>query len=92
MLIQALEEQGNGRVLVVDGGGSLRCALLGDNIAEMAHKNGWSVRHSLISSTCSISDRYLGQCSRPAAVPDALAAGCRGLAALGNSTGNVLCS
>ena len=41
--LQALEEQGQGRVLVVDGGGSLRCALLGDNIAEMAHKNGWSV-------------------------------------------------
>lgn len=30
-------------MLVVDGGGSLRCALLGDNIAEMAYKNGWSV-------------------------------------------------
>jgi hypothetical protein len=30
-------------VLVVDGGASHRCALLGDNIAEMAHKNGWSV-------------------------------------------------
>lgn len=29
-------------MLVVDGGGSKRCALLGDNIAEMAHKNGWS--------------------------------------------------
>lgn len=37
----ALEEQGAGRVLVVDGGASKRCALLGDNIAEMAHKNGW---------------------------------------------------
>lgn len=42
-LPQALEEPGQGRVLVVDGGGSKRCALLGDNIAEMAHKNGWSV-------------------------------------------------
>ena len=41
---QALEEPGQGRVLVVDGGGSLRCALLGDNIAEMAVRNGWSVR------------------------------------------------
>jgi regulator of RNase E activity RraA len=40
---QAFEQPGNGRVLVVDGGGSKRCALLGDNIAEMAHKNGWSV-------------------------------------------------
>eukprot|EP00878_Enallax_costatus_P041314 GHUV01047994.1.p2 GENE.GHUV01047994.1~~GHUV01047994.1.p2 ORF type:complete len:110 (-),score=29.85 GHUV01047994.1:373-675(-) len=40
---QAFEQPGNGRVLVVDGGGSKRCALLGDNIAEMAYKNGWSV-------------------------------------------------
>eukprot|EP00877_Chromochloris_zofingiensis_P004459 jgi/Chrzof1/14013/Cz08g21040.t1 len=39
---KAFEEPGKGRVLVVDGGGSKRCALLGDNIAEMAHKNGWS--------------------------------------------------
>lgn len=41
--LQAFEQPGNGRVLVVDGGGSKRCALLGDNIAEMAYKNGWSV-------------------------------------------------
>ncbi|XXY52997.1 ribonuclease E activity regulator RraA [Sorangium sp. So ce269] len=37
-----LEEPGEGRVLVVDGGGSLRCALLGDNLADMAHRNGWA--------------------------------------------------
>ena len=41
---QALMENGNGRVLVVDGGGSKRCALLGDVLADAAHKNGWSVR------------------------------------------------
>lgn len=29
-------------MLVVDGGGSKRCALLGDNIAAMAVKHGWS--------------------------------------------------
>jgi regulator of ribonuclease activity A len=28
-------------VLVVDGGGSLRCGLLGDNLAIKAEKNGW---------------------------------------------------
>jgi regulator of RNase E activity RraA len=44
---QAFEQPGKGRVLVVDGGGSKRCALLGDNIAEMAHKNGWSVSRDL---------------------------------------------
>lgn len=33
---------GQGRVMVVDGGGSLRRALLGDQIAAHAVKNGWS--------------------------------------------------
>jgi regulator of ribonuclease activity A len=35
------KENGKGKVLVVDGGGSLRCALLGDLIAEAAIKNEW---------------------------------------------------
>lgn len=35
------DDNGNGKVLVVDGGGSMRCALLGDMIAESAVKNGW---------------------------------------------------
>jgi regulator of ribonuclease activity A len=39
---QALEEQGEGRVLVVDGGGSMRCALLGDQLAALGRKNGWA--------------------------------------------------
>ena len=38
---EALGEPGNGRVLVVDGGASLRCALLGDEIAAMGSRNGW---------------------------------------------------
>eukprot|EP00887_Chlorella_sp_A99_P003290 scaffold9.g3290.t1 len=38
---KALEEPGLGRVLVVDGGGSKRCALLGDNLAANAVENGW---------------------------------------------------
>lgn len=38
----ALEEPGTGRVLVVDGGGSRRCALVGDRLAELAHANGWA--------------------------------------------------
>ncbi|GAB1257415.1 ribonuclease E activity regulator RraA [Aurantivibrio plasticivorans] len=33
---------GDGQVMVVDGGGSLRKALLGDMIAEEAVKNGWA--------------------------------------------------
>lgn len=33
---------GEGRVMVVDGGGSMRNALLGDMLAEAAAKNGWA--------------------------------------------------
>jgi regulator of ribonuclease activity A len=38
----AAGEPGAGRVLVVDGGGSPRCALLGDDIATLARDNGWA--------------------------------------------------
>lgn len=38
----ALETPGEGHVLVVDGGGSLRCALVGGNLGVLAEKNGWS--------------------------------------------------
>ncbi|MFP4130104.1 MAG: ribonuclease E activity regulator RraA [Halorhodospira sp.] len=38
----ALSEQGDGGVLVVDGGGSMRCALLGDRLAALGRDNGWS--------------------------------------------------
>lgn len=37
----ALEKKGNGRVLVVDGGGSLGCALVGDMLAKLGQDNGW---------------------------------------------------
>ncbi|NTV62993.1 MAG: ribonuclease E activity regulator RraA [Oscillochloris sp.] len=37
-----LEEPGAGRVLVVDGGGSLRCALVGGQIGALAARNGWA--------------------------------------------------
>jgi regulator of ribonuclease activity A len=42
LLRARVSEAGDGRVLVVDGGGSFACALLGDNIAEIAVSNGWS--------------------------------------------------
>lgn len=38
----ALGEPGAGRVLVVDGGGSRRCAMLGDQLAHLGQSNGWS--------------------------------------------------
>ncbi|MBB5783628.1 ribonuclease E activity regulator RraA [Nonomuraea jabiensis] len=42
LLKSVLSEPGEGRVLVVDGGGSLRAALMGDVIAGMAVANGWA--------------------------------------------------
>ena len=38
----AVREEGDGSVLVVDGGGSSRCALLGDNLAAIAASNSWA--------------------------------------------------
>ena len=37
-----LGEDGHGHVLVVDGGGSLRRSLLGDQLAALAIENGWA--------------------------------------------------
>ena len=39
---ELVKTAGNGRVLVVDGGGSPRRSLLGDNLAAAAVENGWS--------------------------------------------------
>ena len=37
-----VEEPGEGRVLVIDAGGSLRIGLMGDTMAALAAKNGWA--------------------------------------------------
>jgi regulator of ribonuclease activity A len=42
LIKQALSTAGAGAVLVIDGGASLRCALVGDVIAGLAQKNGWA--------------------------------------------------
>ncbi len=39
---EAVSSSGNGQVLVIDGAASMRCALLGDQLAELAVKNNWS--------------------------------------------------
>ena len=58
----ALEEDGRGRVLVVDGLGSRRCALLGDNIAAMAAGNGWEglVIHGCVRDSAELAGIDLG--------------------------------
>lgn len=38
---ELVDTDGTGKVMVVDGGGSMRHALLGDMLAEKAEKNGW---------------------------------------------------
>ena len=41
-LVRALlEEPGADRVLIVDGGGSMRCALVGANLGQLAVQHGW---------------------------------------------------
>jgi regulator of ribonuclease activity A len=42
LLKSLLSQPGAGGVLVVDGGGSLHSALVGDVIAELARSNGWA--------------------------------------------------
>jgi regulator of ribonuclease activity A len=42
LVAEAVKTPGEGRVLVVDAGGSLRCAVFGGNLAASAAKNGWA--------------------------------------------------
>ena len=53
---------GEGKVLVVDGGGSLRRAMLGDMLAEKAAKNGWAgiIINGCIRDVNAIGDLDLG--------------------------------
>ena len=58
----ALAEPGEGKVLVVDGGGSLESALMGDLIAASAVANGWEgvVIHGAIRDVAAIRGLDLG--------------------------------
>lgn len=57
-----LSEPGRGRVLVIDGGGSLRTALLGDVLAGIAVDSGWSgiVIHGALRDCVAVSGLDLG--------------------------------
>jgi regulator of ribonuclease activity A len=59
---KALEENGDGKVLVVDGGGSLRCALLGGMMGELAVKNHWNgiIVYGCIRDAVALSQLALG--------------------------------
>jgi regulator of ribonuclease activity A len=69
-----LSEPGQGRVLVVDGGGSLRVALVGDQLAGMALANGWAaivingcVRDVAALAGIDLGIKALAACPRPSA-------------------------
>jgi regulator of ribonuclease activity A len=68
----AVEAPGDGRVLVVDGGGSLRRALLGGNLATAAARNGWAgividgcVRDVAEMAQCAVGIMALGTMPMP---------------------------
>lgn len=58
----ALSEDGSGKVLVIDGGGSLRCALVGDQLAILAQQNAWQgiVVYGCIRDSADINGLDLG--------------------------------
>lgn len=59
---EQVAQPGEGKVLVVDGGGSMRRAMLGDMLAEKAQKNGWEgvIIYGCIRDVNAISDLNLG--------------------------------
>ena len=69
-----LETAGAGRVLVIDGGASLQCALVGGQLGLLAEKNGWAgivvngcIRDSLEINACDVGVRALALNPRRAA-------------------------
>ena len=71
---EVLNQPGDGRVLVVDGGSSLRSALMGDMIARAAERNGWAgvvingaVRDVAELATLSLGIKALGSNPRKSA-------------------------
>ncbi|MDV6374202.1 ribonuclease E activity regulator RraA [Deinococcus arenicola] len=57
-----LETSGEGRVLVVDGGGSLSCALVGDQLAGLGVENGWAgiIVHGCVRDTAQLATMAIG--------------------------------
>jgi regulator of ribonuclease activity A len=66
-----LSEAGQGRVLVVDAGGSMKRAMLGDELGALAEKNDWDgivilgcVRDSAALAELDLGIKALGTCPR----------------------------
>lgn len=71
LIKETLSDSADGAVLVVDGGASTRCALLGGNLAELASSNGWAgliingcIRDVHEINACDIGVRALAVCPR----------------------------
>ena len=69
-----LEQPGAGRELVVDNGGSLRCAVVGDQLATLLHDNGWAgivvygcIRDSAVLATMPVGVKALAAMPRKSA-------------------------
>ncbi len=62
LIKETLSFPGNGEVLVVDGGGSLRYALLGDMIAKSAETNNWAgvIIHGAVRDRAELAGLELG--------------------------------
>ena len=62
LLRDLVQTPGAGAVLVVDGGGSLRTALVGDVLAGHAQRNGWSglVVHGAVRDSAALAQLGLG--------------------------------
>ena len=59
---QALETEGNNQVLVIDGGASRACALVGDQLALLAIENGWAgiIVNGYIRDSAVIAEMLIG--------------------------------
>ena len=62
LVIETLQSKGEGRVLVIDGEGSMRCALMGGNLAKLAEIKGWAgvVVNGCIRDVDDINQRDIG--------------------------------
>jgi regulator of ribonuclease activity A len=62
LLKSVLSKPGEGGVLVIEGGGSLHTALVGDLIAELAHSNDWAglIVHGAVRDASALSGIDLG--------------------------------
>lgn len=68
---EAVDEPGEGRVLVVDAGGALQRSMLGDQLARKAADSGWAgvvvigaIRDSAVIATLPLGVKALGTCPR----------------------------